>query len=63
MSQTYISALVIILVTILPKLGVQIGSEELTSLIQAVLVLASGAYIMYRRYQTGDIKITGGRKA
>lgn len=62
MSQTYVSAIVAILATLLPKLGVQVGSEELTSIISAVVVVVSGIWIIVRRYKKGDIKLSGRRK-
>jgi hypothetical protein len=61
-SQEYITALVVILITILPRIGVQIGSVELTTLIQAVFTVAGGVWIMWRRFQRGDITTVGVRK-
>ena len=58
-SAQYISALVLILTAILPKLGVQIGSADLTTWIQAIITVVGGAYIMYKRYQVGDINLAG----
>lgn len=58
-SQTYVSALVLILVAILPRLGIQIGSDELTVWIQAILTVIGGGLIMYRRYKNGDINLAG----
>ena len=62
MSNEYISAVVIVLVTILPKFGIQIGSDELTSWIQAGVTVVSGVIIMIKRFQRGDIGILGNRK-
>lgn len=59
MSQEYLSALVLILVAILPKLGIQIGTEQLTAWIQAIITVIGGVLIMYRRYKRGDINIAG----
>lgn len=63
MSPTYVSALVSVLAVLLPQLGVQIESEQLTSFISAVVVVISGLVIMYRRFKVGNITILGGTKA
>jgi hypothetical protein len=62
MSQTYISALVILITTIASLFNVKIVSEDITKIIEAVLILGSGLWILYRRYKQGDITIVGTRK-
>ncbi len=69
MSQIYLSALVGLLAVILPKFGVTIGNEELTSTIQAIVVAITTVWTLVRRYQLGkqiqpggDITIAGMRK-
>ena len=59
MSPTYTSAIVAILATVLPKIGFEVGSEELTSLVSAIIVIVSGAIIMYRRFKYGGITLAG----
>ena len=61
-SQEYISAFVIIVVAILPKFGIQIGSEELTAWIQAGITVIGGIIIMVRRFKRGDISLGGIKK-
>lgn len=61
-STEYISAIVVILAAILPRFGVQVGSEELTSWIMAVITLIGGAIIMYKRFKRGDINVLGAKK-
>lgn len=61
-SSQYLSAVVIVLVAILPKFGVQVGSEELTSWLQAGITFIGGCVIMYKRYKQGGISILGVRK-
>jgi len=61
-STEYVSAIVVILVSILPRLGFQVGSEELTAWIQAGITLVGGIVIMIRRYRKGDINILGAKK-
>lgn len=61
-SQEYVSAFVVILVAILPKMGVVVGSEELTAWIQAVITVVGGIIIMVRRFKRGDITLGGVKK-
>jgi len=62
MSSQYISALVLVLVAVLPKIGLTVGSEELTSWIQAGITLVGGIIIMVKRFKRGDITVLGTRK-
>lgn len=62
MSQTYIAVIVGILVELLPHLGVTVGSDALTTTIQTIVLLASGAWILIRRYKQGDVTVVGVRK-
>jgi len=61
-SSQYVSAFVIILAAILPKFGLVVGSEELTTWLQAGITLIGGAIIMYKRYKQGGISVLGVRK-
>jgi len=58
-SQEYIAALVVILVTVLPRLGIQIGSVELTTFIQATITVVGGLWIIIRKIQKKEINIAG----
>jgi len=49
MSTTYIAAIVGILAVLLPRFGVEIGSEELTSLVSSIIAIGTGVWIMYQR--------------
>ncbi len=69
MSQTYIAAVVGLLAVILPKFGITIGSEELTTTIQSIVVTITTIWTLVRRYQLGkeiqpggDINVAGVRK-
>lgn len=59
MSQEYISALAILLVSILKGLGVNIGNDEVISILTGALAL----WVAIRRYKRGDITMGGIRKA
>lgn len=58
MSQEYISALVVLLVSVLGLFKIQVGNEVITALVTGVL----GLWIAIRRYQKGDITIGGVKK-
>ena len=58
-STTYIAIIVNILATFLPKFGITVGSEELTSIIQAVVVAGTGVWVIVQRYKKGDITPAG----
>jgi len=57
MSQEYSSALVIVIVGLLHAFGVEVGNE----LVSSIIVALAGVWVMVRRYQKGDIKVTGVR--
>lgn len=59
MSTTYISVLVIFLAQLLPKLGITVGTDELTTTVTTIVTLASGVWILIRRYQKGDVTLAG----
>lgn len=62
MSTTYIAVIANLLAQLLPKLGVVIGTEELTTTIQTIVLLGSGLWVLFRRYQQGDINLAGLKK-
>ena len=62
MSQIYASAIVILLAQLLPRIGVQFDNDTLTQFAQMLVTIVAGAWIMVRRYQQGDIKLSGARK-
>lgn len=57
-SQEYVGAIVILLVSVLKLLGIEIGSDVLTSLITSVIAI----WVAVRRYQKRDINIVGVKK-
>jgi hypothetical protein len=57
-SQQYIGAIVILLVTGLKMVGVELGTEEITGLVTGL----AAVWIAFRRYQKGDISPIGARK-
>lgn len=62
MSQTYLAAFIAVLVQVLSYLGINIGSEELTTTATTLVTIVSALWIMFNRYGKGDITIAGVRK-
>jgi len=61
-STTYIAIIVNILAQVLPKIGVTVGTEELTSTIQVLVAVGSGLWVLVKRYKQGDITVVGAKK-
>lgn len=57
-SQQYISALAIILVSVLQMFKIEIGNETVSALIIGI----AGLWVAIRRYKQGGISIAGVRK-
>lgn len=62
MSTTILAALINILATALPMLGVNIGTEQLTTTVATLFALGSAAYIWWNRTRSGDVTAVGVRK-
>ena len=63
MSTTIFAVFVQLAVAILPVMGIQVGSAELTNALQTISVIVTGLWIWFARVQKGDVKVFGGRKA
>lgn len=61
MSKTVISSAVAILVSLLPLIGVNVGSEQLTEAVQTIIVVVSGVVIWFERVRKGDVSVVGKR--
>lgn len=61
-SSTYIAVIVNILSALLPKVGVDIGSEQLTTTLQTLIAVATGLWVLVQRYKKGDITLFGSYK-
>ena len=57
MSQEYIGALVILVVSVLKIFGIQVASDSINGIVVGVVAL----WIAFRRYQKGDITVVGKR--
>ena len=58
MSQEYISAIVIVLLSVLKMFKIEIASESLTGLVTGLIAV----WIAIKRYKRGDITVGGIRK-
>lgn len=55
MSKEYISAIALILVSILNAFGIEIGNEAITGIITGVIAI----FLAIKRYKRGDINALG----
>ena len=69
MSTTIIAVLINILAQVLPWLGVDVGTEQLTTTIQTLVALGTGLYIWWQRTlmkkvgkAESDISVSGVKK-
>lgn len=46
---------------VLPFFGFTIGSAELTTTVTTLVTLATGLWVLVRRYQAGGVKLLGSR--
>jgi hypothetical protein len=58
MSQEYIGALVILIVSGLRVAGIELGKEETTGLVTGLVAI----WVAFNRYKKGDISPLGARK-
>lgn len=54
--------MVTLLATLLPLIGVQVGSEALTQTLETIIVVVSGIVIWVERVRRGDVTPIGIRK-
>lgn len=62
MSTTIASVFVLLASQILPLIGIEVGSEQLTNTVSTIVAIVTGLVIWYRRVQAGDVKVSGTRK-
>lgn len=62
MSTTILSSIVSILAVVLPLLGIDVGSEQLTTTIQTILIVGSGLWVWKERVARGDVSVLGARQ-
>ncbi|MEK9208353.1 MAG: hypothetical protein AAB922_07740 [Patescibacteria group bacterium] len=62
MSTTISAVFIQLAVVLLPMMGIQVGSDQLTVVIQTITVIVTGLWIWFQRVQKGDVKFFGGRR-
>ncbi len=62
MSTTIAAVIVNLLATILPILGISVGTEQLTTTIQVLVAIGTGLWIWKQRVAVGDVNGFGMRK-
>lgn len=62
MSQIIAAAIIQLLVVGLPMIGLRLGNDQITSFAQTLIVIGTAVWIWFRRYQQGDVKLSGLRK-
>ncbi len=48
-----------VLAQILPKLGITVGNDELTTTAQVLATIGGGLYLLVKRYQAGGVHWSG----
>ena len=60
---TTISAVVLqFLAVLLPFLGIKVGSDELTTTVSTIVIVASGIWVWLERVRRGDVKWFGAKR-
>ena len=59
MSQTYIGIIIMLLSVFLPKLGLDIGSADLTTTITVITTVIGALWAFWGRYRLGGVTAAG----
>jgi len=62
MSTTVIASIISILAVVLPLLGIEVGSEQLTVAAQTIAVVLSGLWVWFQRVKRSDVNFAGIKK-
>ena len=62
MSTTIIAVIINLLATVLPLLGVSIGTEALTTTVATLFAIGTAVWVWYQRVRVGDVNVAGIRK-
>lgn len=61
MAPSFVSAIVLVLSQVLPFIGIDVGSEALTTTFQTLVAIGVGLFVMYRQVTTGRSTMSGTR--
>jgi len=61
MSQTIVALATIIAAQLLPRIGVTLGNDEITTAVSVLVTVIAALYAWVRRYKQGDITLGGVR--
>ena len=61
-SHEYISAIVIVIISLLAIFKVKVSTEEVLPIVEGLATGILGIYIMIRRYKKGDLTLAGIKK-
>ena len=61
MSTSILAVITQLLVVVLPLLGINVGSEALTTTIQTIVVVGAGLWVWKERVARGDVNVFGVR--
>ena len=61
MAPSYIVSLIAVLAQVLPLIGINVGSEALTTTAQTIVAIAAGLFVMWRQLATRRSTIAGKR--
>ena len=61
-SATYAGIIVSILGSLLPKLGVSVGGDDLTTTVSVLVTVLGGLWAFWGRYRKGGITLWGTRE-
>lgn len=50
-----------LLSSLLPKLGITLGNDQITTFLSVLFTIGGGIYAAYQRYQKGDVTVFGRR--
>lgn len=61
-STEYTAVIIMLLTQLLPKVGINLDQNAITTTITTLVTLGSGLWLLVKRYQRGGITMAGVRK-
>jgi len=60
-SSEYLAVIVMVLAKVLPLVGIEVGSEALTTTATTLIAVVSGLYLLFKRWKRGGVSALGVR--